>query len=261
MKRWEIKEKAISLRKKGLSYREIRGKIPLAKSTVSDWCKDIKLAEEQIARLSQLKKNGGYAGSLKGSKVNQERRAMEIHQIKEAAKSEVSLLIDERLWLAGLMLYWAEGHKSNNVGVSNSDPGIIKFMMEWFRVYCNVDNTKFKAHLNLHSGQDEDEIKEFWSKIIKLPKEQFGKSYIKKEGTGHRKNILYKGTLRIDICNLNLLHRILGWIEGVIDLFGYSKFLIKENARIAQSVEQIPLKDEVRGSIPLAGTKLANCKW
>ena len=245
MKRWEVKEKAILLRKKGLSYREIRDKVPVAKSTLSNWCKDIELTKEQIARLSQLKKNGGYAGSLKGSKVNQERRAREIRQIKEAAKSEVSLLISERLWLAGLMLYWAEGHKSNNVGVSNSDPNVIKFMVEWFTVYCNIDNSKFKPHLNLHSGQDEDEIKNFWSKIIKVPKEQFGKSYIKKEGTGHRKNILHKGTLRIDICNLNLLHRILGWIEGVVDLFGYNKFLIENIAPIAQLVELRPLKATV----------------
>ena len=227
MKRWEVKERVISLRKKGLSYREIRGKIPLAKSTVSDWCKDIKLTEEQIARLEQLKKNGSYAGSLKGSKVNQKRRAIEIQQIKKAAKSEVPLLLKEKLWIAGLMLYWAEGHKSRKVGISNSDPNVIEFLMEWLRVCCNVGDSRFKPHLNLHSGQNEDEIKEFWSKTIKLPKEQFGKSYIKEEGTGHRKNILYRGTLRVDICNLNLLYKILGWIEGTTDLFRHKNFLVK----------------------------------
>lgn len=79
------------------------------------------------------------------------------------------------------MLYWAEGNKTGRVGISNSDPNIIEFMMEWLRKYCNVNNSKFKPFLNLHSGQDEDEIKEFWAKIIQLPKGQFGKSYIKKK--------------------------------------------------------------------------------
>lgn len=254
MKRWEVKEIVVSLRKKGLSYGEIRAKIPLAKSTISDWCKDIKLTKRQISRLNQIKAKGSYAGNLKGSKINQEKRAVEVRKIKEIAKSEVPLLLNEKLWLAGLMLYWAEGHKSNHVGITNSDPNIIEFMMEWFRRYCCVDNSRFKPRLNLHSGQDEDEIKEFWSNVIKLPKEQFGKSYIKKEGTGHRKNILYKGTLQINICSSDLLHKILGWIEGVIGLFRDNKFSIKENASIAQLVEPPSLKRVVPGSIPGGGT-------
>lgn len=244
-KRWEIKEDVATFRKLGFSYKEIMRFFPIAKGTVSHWCKDIELTDRHIQRLQERKKQGSYLAGLKGSKANQEKRAKEVRQIKQSAKSEVPFLINERLWLAGLMLYWGEGHKSNNVGVTNSDPDIFKLMMEWFRIYCNIDNAKFKAYLNLHSGQDEDEIKEFWSKVIKLPKEQFGKSYIKKEGTGHRKNILYKGTLRITICNSNLLYKILGWLEGVKDLFGYNKFLTKEHAPIAQLVELRPLKAKV----------------
>ena len=253
-KRWEIKEDVMDLRRSGLSYGEIRAKIPLAKSTVSDWCKNIKLTENQIARLGKLKAKGSYVGNLKGSKANQEKRVREIRQIKETAKSEASFLLNEKFWIAGLMLYWAEGHKSRRVGISNSDPNIIEFLIEWLRRYCDIKDSKFKPHLNLHSGQNENEIKEFWSKIIKLPKEQFGKSYIKKEGTGHRKNILYKGTLRVDICDLNLLYKILGWVEGVIDLFHNSKFLIKEHAPIAQLVEHLTLNQGVPGSSPGGGT-------
>ena len=219
MKRWETKEHVTTFRKLGFSYKEIMRFFPIAKSTVSDWCKDIELTDRQIQRLQERKKQGSYAAGLKGSKANQEKRAKEVQQIRENAKSEAPLLINDSLWIAGLMLYWAEGNKSRKVAISNSDPNIIEFMEAWLRKYCKVNNAKFKPFLNLHSGQDEDRIKDFWSNIIKLPKEQFGKSYIKKEGTGHRKNILYKGTLRIDVCNLNLLYRILGWIEGVKEIF------------------------------------------
>ncbi len=255
MKRWEIKERVITLREKGLSHSEIRAEVPLAKSTISRWCKNIRLTKSQILRLDQLKAKGSYIGNLKGSKVNQKKRAIEIDRIKKVAKSEVPLLLKEKFWIAGLMLYWAEGRKSGKVGISNSDPNIIEFVMEWLRRYCSVENPKFRPHLNLHSGQNETEIKKFWSNVIKLPEEQFGKSYIKKEGTGHRKNILYKGTLRVDICNLDLLYKILGWIEGIIELFRDNKFLIKENAPIAQLVEHLPLKQGVPGSNPGGGTK------
>ena len=257
MKRWEVKERVTTFRKLGFSYKEIMRFFPVAKSTVSDWCKDIELADRQIQRLQERKKQGSYAAGLKGSKVNQERRAKEVRQIKESAKSEVPLLMDQSLWIAGLMLYWAEGNKSRKVGITNSDPNIVEFMMDWLRRYCKVNNAKFKLFLNLHSGQNEDEIKDFWSKIIKLPKEQFGKSYIKKEGTGHRKNILYKGTLRVDVCNLNLLYKILGWIDGIMDLFHSKKFVMKEDAPIAQLVEHLPLKQGVPGSSPGGGTKFS----
>ena len=78
-----------------------------------------------------------------------------------------------------------------------------------------MPDRKFKAYLNIHSGQDESQIKKFWLDIINLPVSQIGKSYIKKEGTGHRKNILYNGTIKIQVCDKNLLYKILGWIDGV----------------------------------------------
>ena len=87
-------------------------------------------------------------------------------------------------------------------------------MMQWFRQICQVDNSRFRIQLHLHSGQKEESIKSFWSSLTDVPLEQFHKSYIKSEGTGHRKKKLYHGTVKIRICDGNLLQKILGWIEG-----------------------------------------------
>lgn len=226
MKYWEKKEVVRGFRQQGLSYREIRQKAPftISKSTLSQWCEDIKLTPEQKDRLDSLLKDGSYRGRLLGSKTTQLRRAREIKEIKEKAKSEIHVLTKNEFNLAGLMLYWADGNKKNRVGISNSDPELIRMMMKWFRVVCGVADEKFKPYLNIHCGQDELQIKKFWSEITELPIQQFGKSYIKKEGTGHRKNILYKGTIKVEICNKNLLYRILGWIEGVINKWAASSF-------------------------------------
>lgn len=88
-------------------------------------------------------------------------------------------------------------------------------MVNWLRIICEVPEGKFRASLHLHSGQDEKQIKEYWSKITNIPQSQFNKSYIKKEGSGYRKNILYNGTIKVRVCDSNLLHRVLGWIEGI----------------------------------------------
>jgi len=114
-----------------------------------------------------------------------------------------------------LMLYWAEGNKTLYPGVSNSDPKLIKFMMDWFRRICSVPEEKFKVYLHLHSGQNELKSKRFWSEITGVPLPQFGKSYIKREGSGHKKNILYFGTAKICIYSKDLLYKILGWIEAI----------------------------------------------
>ena len=242
MKNWEKKEVVQNLRHQGLSYKEIRQRIPFAisKSIISDWCKDIELTELQKDRLQKLFKEGSYRGRLLGSKVTQTRRANEVREIKEKAGLEISSLSKNEFKLAGLMLYWAEGNKSQSAGISNSDPELIRFMMRWFRDICGVPDNKFKIYLNIHSGQDDNHIKKFWSGIINLPVSQFGKSYIKKEGTGHRKNILYNGTIKIQICDKNLLYRILGWIKGII----------KKGGPLAQLVEHQILNLGVEGSIP-----------
>ncbi len=217
MKRWEKRELIRGLRGKGLSYREIIKDSPfsISKSTVSAWCKDIELTELQKDRLDRLFKDGSYRGRLLGPKTTQLRRAKEVAEIKEKAKSEIHSLTENEFKTAGLMLYWAEGNKKNHVGVCNSDPELIRFMMKWLRLICGVSDSRLKPYLNIHSGQDEAKIKQFWSRITGLPISQFGKSYIKKEGTGHRKNVLYNGTIKIEVCDKNLLYKILGWIEGV----------------------------------------------
>lgn len=151
-----------------------------------------------------------------GSKATQAKRAKETAEIKGKAKLEISCLSKNEFNLAGIMLYWAEGAKSAKyVDITNSDPLLIKFMVSWLRIICEVPKDKFRASLNLHSGQNEEEIKEYWSKITNIPINQFRKSYFKKEGSGYRKNKLYKGTIKIRVCDNNLLHKILGWIEGV----------------------------------------------
>ena len=213
MKKWQRKEFVQKLRSQGLSYREIQKRTTIAKSTLSLWCKDISLSPQQKTRLGAR-----YDFQLRGAKANRVKRQKQIKAIKEEAKSGFSSLTDSEFKVAGLMLYWAEGNKTLYPGVANSDPKLIRFMMKWFRQVCFVHNDKFKIHLHLHSGQNEDKIKSFWSKLTCIPLKQFGKSHVKREGSGHKKNVLYMGTAKIGIYNKDLLYKILGWIEKICQI-------------------------------------------
>ena len=112
-------------------------------------------------------------------------------------------------------LYWAEGAKrQNDVTFSNSDPQMVRIFIEWAMTYFDLSVERFTAMLHLHDGQDEAERRLFWSSITQIPIDAFRKSFIKAEGTGHRKNILYNGTIQVRITrSADLRHRLLGWID------------------------------------------------
>lgn len=202
---------ARDLRQSGKSLSQISCALEVSKSSISLWCQDIILTSEQI---KNLRKNN--RGRALGALSNKLKREKEIILIKTSAKNEIKPLNSsdsERLKDIGTVIYWAEGTKKHVVDITNSDPQIIKIAMLWFRKICQVDDKQFHPSIYYHQGQNEKEIKEYWAKITNIPLSQFYKSIFKKEGTGHRKNLLYNGTCKIRINNCDLLHRILAWIE------------------------------------------------
>ena len=215
-KRYEY-EKARFLRKQGLSYNEIKQKLELSKSTISLWCRDVILSKRQKQRLWHNWLTSPKLGGL----ANHERREQEILEIKRAARNEIQKLNGETFRVAGIMLYWAEGTKTQSTAISNSDPRIIKLMVGWFKKVFNIAPIQLKAHLHIHYGNDEKKIKKYWSQLTGIPLKNFGKSFIKPAGTGHRTNILPNGIIKIRVSGIgseNLRHRILAWSEKVYDL-------------------------------------------
>jgi orotate phosphoribosyltransferase-like protein len=79
------KEKAVKLRKRGFSYSEILKEIPVAKSTLSLWLRDIGLAKKQKQRLTKKKLDS----ALKGARSRREQRLIITKEIKDKARKEI----------------------------------------------------------------------------------------------------------------------------------------------------------------------------
>lgn len=214
---WKIKDKALKLRKKGLSYHEIRESIPVAKSTLSLWCRYINLTPEQKKRLQDKKNANGLMGIQAIQKMFWGKRC-------EAFMNGVNLFnkigqTPNSNFIAGIMLYWAEGSKSKCVAsIANSDPRIIKFMVKWFGDFFEITPKNLKIYLHLHSGQNEQAIKNYWTKLTGVT--DFGKSFTKPEGSGYRKNTLYNGTVKLTVKKTGstyLLFKILGAINAFLN--------------------------------------------
>lgn len=156
-----------------------------------------------------------------GALANKIKREKEVEEIKKIAREEICNLSQEAFVVAGAMLYWAEGVKTNGTAVVNSDPRIIKFMIRWWSTMFNIKPDRIKAHLHIHYGNDDKKIKKFWAKLTGIPLENFGKSFIKPKGTGHRTNILPNGIIKVRVAGKgseDLRHRIITWAEKICEL-------------------------------------------
>ena len=214
LKRWERKELGQELRTLGLTYAEIRKMIPVPKGTLSDWCRDIPLTDEQLERIRGLGGNSA-AGRAKAGRVLRERNLRRTAAIREAGREEARRLTRDPDWVAGVVAYWAEGAKrTKQVKFSNSDPDLVRLFMKWAERFLDVEVERFTISLHLHNGQDEAERKLYWGRVTGFTSDQFRKTFWKSEGTGHRKNVLYNGTAQVRIsCSNTIYHRIMGWID------------------------------------------------
>lgn len=205
---------AITLRKKGASYKEILKKIKVSKGTLSVWLRDIKLTPAQQHRLYfTLKQQNAYAMA----KIRQKYKKVEIDRILSEAEKEFPIMATtQKNFIPGIMLYWAEGDKSKTqegIKFGNSDPAMIKYMMRWFRDVCKVPEQKFRIAVHIHNLLYRSDALNYWSDITNIPTTQFNKIIIKQTTLGQRRNILYNGTCYIRISNKNLFRRISGWLN------------------------------------------------
>lgn len=218
--KFKEKLKAVDLRKRGHSYRDILSRLNVSKSTLSIWLRDIELSENQKKKLLNKQSSAAY----RGAKAQQKKRIERTQRILKEAKQEMPTLTTKQIFLPGVMLYWAEGAKSTEtVKFSNSDPLMIKFMMRWFREICKVPNEKFRIAIHSHSLLVNGDIEKYWSEITAIPLAQFQKTYIKQTSLGQRKNVLYNGTCTICVFNKDLFRRIRGWRFGFLEKIGITQ--------------------------------------
>lgn len=88
------------------------------------------------------------------------------------------------LWVAGVMLYWGEGYKSDKgkgIDFANSDPCMIKVFLNFLRRIYQIDETRLRIYIYSYADQDTKKLIRFWSSITKIPLSQFSKPYVRQD--------------------------------------------------------------------------------
>jgi hypothetical protein len=207
--RRERSELGRALRRLGLMQSEIRQIIPVAKSTLSYWCRDVCLTPDQVAAIRER----GYSQTGVPRDTQRQRRK-DITVVRTRARRSASRWSAEPLFVAGVALYWAEGSKSrNDLVIANTDPALLRLFILWVRTYLDPD-AEFRLSLHLHIGNDEPAAQQSWRRMLSLPSARFTKTYVKPAGTGHRKNHLDHGVCRVRVCrSADYWHTTMEWID------------------------------------------------
>ncbi|MEK7088787.1 MAG: hypothetical protein AAB913_01510 [Patescibacteria group bacterium] len=121
----------------------------------------------------------------------------------------------EQLKLAGLMLYWSEGHKSSTssgIDFANSDADMIAIFVKFLREIYKVDEKRFRILLYCYSDQNVFKLIDFWSRLTRISKKQFSKPYIRKDFCKNSRKMKY-GMIHIRYADKKLFLCIMKSIE------------------------------------------------
>jgi hypothetical protein len=87
----------------------------------------------------------------------------------------------EPLYVAGCMLYWAEGDKSRQAErLSNSDPEVIRLFGRFLRQCFGATDDDLRIYCNLFADHvsRQREIEHFWLDLLGLPETSLRKSVV-----------------------------------------------------------------------------------
>jgi len=215
MAKKELRRRARVLRKQGKTYKEIRQEIPVSKSTLSLWLRDLPKPKRNYS-------TGWAKAAGEGSRVRWQ--CIRENLLDKALEEVSSYHLDENAAaFVGTALYWAEGAKKGQLDFANSDAHMIKVYMWWLRKIIQVPVSSIAANVHVYLNGDlaYEDIRRYWSVVSRIPEGQFQQPQIltadKKKTTSKFRRILTHGVLHVRV------HRPLKYrarVAALLEKFG-----------------------------------------
>ncbi|MEK9180250.1 MAG: helix-turn-helix domain-containing protein [Patescibacteria group bacterium] len=207
------KEKAVELRKKSKSYNEISRALGIPKSTLAGWLSRDPVSRKIKATLTiQAAKNSRQR--IKNLiEANRARWAQQREKAREEAFRDFPYLKRNPLFVAGLMLYWAEGDNKpgNPFRLTNTNSKIISLYTKFLVDVLKIPKENIRCGLILYPDLSEKICLSFWSQIIGIPKTQFYKTQV--IGGRHPSKRLSNGICMIICGNRLLKEKVFVWLD------------------------------------------------
>ncbi|MGW3986835.1 hypothetical protein [Streptomyces sp. NPDC004830] len=217
----DLRQRARELRLQGWTYDRIQVELGCSKSSISLWVRDLPKPEGRApAEQAKLAAQRRWEHELA---VRDEER----QHTKEAAKQAIGDLSPRELFLAGVVLYWAEGSKDKvhgrqrreNLQFINSDPNVIRFYLRWLES-LGVERERLRFRVYIHESADVAAAEKFWAGLVGTDAATFQRTTLKKHNPRTvRKNVgdSYRGCLAIYVTrSAELYRRMEGAWYGIV---------------------------------------------
>ena len=209
------KFQAFMMRNDGLPYSHISAKLGISKSTLSYWfagpgddetksknrTRNIQKSKERILKISTRKREALFADYEKA--LSEARNDYEKH-------------FNDPLFVAGLMIYAGEGDRASrhSIRITNSDYRIHRVFISFMQKYLYFPSEKRVFHIVSFPGENLEEIEEYWSEKLEIPRKNFFRPQII-HSNGKRKLQFGIGTTIIS--NTRAKYKLLEWINTFLD--------------------------------------------
>ncbi|MBW5482998.1 hypothetical protein [Streptomyces bambusae] len=212
----DLRDRARELRSQGMTYDQIQVELGCSKSSISLWVRD-------LPRPAKRTKPAGtdMRRAQQGRREAHERRKVGYEAVRKAAAEEIGPVNDRELFLIGVALYWAEGAKAKPqpyINFANSDPAMIQLFLRWLRL-LGVEDKRLRFFLQIHESADVLGAEAYWSDVVGLGSEHFGKTALKRHNPRtNRTNtgVDYRGCLSVRVLQgADLYRHIEGWWAGI----------------------------------------------
>ncbi|MFH2104741.1 MAG: hypothetical protein ABII72_00705 [Parcubacteria group bacterium] len=135
--------------------------------------------------------------------------------IKEILTAE-----EEKLKIAGIMLYWAEGAKASSkckrIDFANSDVAMIELFLCFLRTICGVDEKRLRILIYCYANQDLENIEQYWSNVTDIPLSQFTKPYVRKDYSMKNGREMKYGLAHVRYSDKKLLGLMQNWTDDYV---------------------------------------------
>jgi hypothetical protein len=177
--------------------------------------RDVPLTLEQEAALDA--RNPVRSGQRTGAE-NNARRCRELRSAAQRHGRELARGGDPD-FIAGCMLYWAEGSKRRNTAqLTNSDADLLDAYLGFLRCHYAVPDARIAFSVNcfLGNGLTLDEIEAWWLDRLALPSSCLRKAAVNRLSSASKRkrgHVLPYGTGRISVGSTFIVQSIYGAIQ------------------------------------------------
>jgi hypothetical protein len=215
----DLRDRARELRFQGWTYDQIQVELGCSKSSISLWVRDLPKPEP---RYTPDEQRALMHEGLAHKRAAQDR---EREATKQAAAAAVGRLSERELFLAGVVLYWAEGAKDKSYSrreslhFINSDPNVITLFLRWLDS-LGVERERLRFRVSIHESANVTDAEDFWAGLVGVNPSVFQKTTLKKHNPKtSRKNTAeaYRGCLVIYVLkSADLYRRMEGAWYGIV---------------------------------------------